>query len=158
MVAACAVPAGSDGDGSTSAPGSAGVASESTPAALQTGDLDDPEVRRVVVGDRSLVVAWADSSDERQRGLMEVDDLGDLDGMMFEFQSQRNVAFTMRNTLIPLDIYFFDSDGAGVGRLEMVPCEREPCPTYSIDEPVRYALEVPAGTLDLGDSPHLELP
>ena len=66
---------------------------------------------------------------------MEVRDLGDLDGMLFDLGSERQVAFTMRNTLIPLTIYFFDEAGSGVGRLEMVPCEAEPCPTYSIDAP-----------------------
>jgi uncharacterized membrane protein (UPF0127 family) len=67
------------------------------------------------------------------------------------------VSFTMLNTLIPLDIYFFDSEGRGVGMLEMVPCDRTPCPSYSIDAAARYALEVPAGSFDFGSELELEL-
>lgn len=129
-----------------------------TTTTISSGDLSNPDVRPVEVEGRPLLVAWADSLDERQRGLMEVEELGDLDGMMFEFESERPVSFTMRNTRIPLDIYFFDSDGEAAGMLEMVPCESEPCPSYPADGPVRYALEVPAGHLVVGSAPELVIP
>lgn len=129
-----------------------------TATTIVTGDLSNPDIRPVEVDGRSLLVAWADSPDERQRGLMEVEELGGLEGMMFEFESERAVSFTMRNTLIPLDIYFFDSAGEAVGMLEMVPCESEPCPSYPADGPVRYALEVPAGNLNVGSTPELVIP
>jgi len=116
-----------------------------TTAEFDTGDLVDPEVRRIMVGDDRLVVAWADSPETRSRGLMEVETLGDLDGMLFDLDQERLPRFTMRNTRIPLDIYFYDTAGESVGMLEMEPCESEPCPTYSIDAAARYALEVPAG-------------
>ncbi len=112
----------------------------------------------MVLDGTPLLVAWADSPQERSRGLMEVRDLGDLDGMLFEFERERSVSFTMRNTLIPLDIYFFGGDGREAGRLEMTPCEEEPCPSYAIDDPVRYALEVPAGSVEVGPGARLELP
>lgn len=139
-------------------PPSAVVSPPPAEGEIDTGDLVDPEVMSVTVDGRGLLVALADTPRTRSRGLMEVDDLGDLDGMLFDLGSERPVAFTMRNTLIPLTIYFFDESGQGVGRLEMLPCEAEPCPTYSIDAPARYALEVPAGSVDLGDRPTLELP
>lgn len=134
------------------------AATSTSPPALDTGDLSDPDIREVAVDGRPLVVAWADDPAIRSRGLMEVDDLGDLEGMLFDLGGERATSFTMRNTLIPLDIYFFGSDGRGVGMLEMVPCEGEPCPSYSIDVAFRYALEVPAGTLDVGPMPDLDLP
>lgn len=104
------------------------------------------------------MVAWADTPRTRSRGLMGVTYLGDLDGMLFDLGEERPVAFTMRNTLIPLDIVFFDAGGRGVGKLTMVPCEAEPCPTYQVESPARYALEYPAGTLDLDGESGLTLP
>lgn len=97
----------------------------------------------------TLTVAWTDTTAERGRGLMEVEDLGDLDGMVFDLGTEREVAFTMRNALIPLDIYFYAGDGTGVGMLEMTPCATESCPTYQIESSARYALEVPAGSMGL---------
>lgn len=129
-----------------------------TAPAFSTGDLPDPEVRRVVVDGRELSVAWADDVSERSQGLREVADLGDLDGMLFDMVADTTTTFTMRGTRIPLDIYFFDAAGSGLGMLEMVPCEAEPCPSYSIGSPFRFALEVPAGTLDVEPDASLEIP
>ena len=137
----------------------AGSPTTSTPETtiVRTGDLANPTVLTISVGGRRLTVALADTPATRSRGLMEVDDLGDLDGMLFDLGSERMSSFTMRNTLIPLDIYFFDSEGREVGRLEMVPCDEEPCPSYSIDRPARFALEIPAASLDISEGARLEL-
>lgn len=133
-------------------------ASTTTSPGVETGDLVDPDVRTILVDGAELVVAWADTPDERARGLMEVRDLGDLDGMLFDLGEERRSSFTMRNTLIPLDIAFFSADGTGRGVLEMVPCESEFCPSYEIDDPARYALEVPAGSVPLRADSTLRFP
>lgn len=153
-----AVPSASTTSASTSITSTTTRPSTTTTTPVWTGDLEDPDVRRVLVDDRELVVAWADSPDERSVGLMGVRDMGDLAGMVFDLGEERAPTFTMRNTLIPLDIAFFDETGAGLGVVEMVPCESEPCPTYGIDDPARYALEVPAETLDLSADSRLEIP
>lgn len=112
-----------------------------------TGDVAGFAVDSVLLGERPLLVAIADTPDLRSRGLMGVSDLGDLDGMLFVFDAEVSVAFVMRNTLIPLVIAFFDDDGVEVDRLEMVPCLEEPCPLYGAAAEFRYALEMPAGTM-----------
>lgn len=76
---------------------------------------------------------------------MGVTDLGDLDGMLFEFPEASVVSFWMQDTPISLDIAFFDDEGLLVSDETMNPCSADPCPSYESPGPVRYAVEVPAG-------------
>ena len=72
--------------------------------------------------------------------------------MLFVFDSSERFAFTMADTLIPLDIGFYDESGEFVEALQMVPCpaDESDCPRYKPDEPFVLALEVPAGVLAEG--------
>ena len=79
---------------------------------------------------------------------MGVTSLGDLDGMLFAWETAVQVSFWMKNTLIPLDIGFFDENGALFLVLSMVPCQADPCPTYPAEAPVSYALEALPGFFD----------
>ena len=55
--------------------------------------------------------------------------------------------FWMKDTLIPLDIVFFDADGRQVGSASMTPCEVAPCARYGSEGAYRWALETPAGAI-----------
>lgn len=90
-------------------------------------------------------MAVADDASERAQGLMGVEDLGDVHGMLFVFPGDTTAGFWMKGTLLALDIAFFASDGSLVDLVEMTPCTADPCPTYLAAGPYRYALEVPAG-------------
>jgi uncharacterized membrane protein (UPF0127 family) len=104
------------------------------------------------VGGRCRRVVVADSRDERVQGLRGVTDLAPYYGMLFVLDDTRAGRFTMQDTLIPLDIGFYEPGGAPVGRIEMVPCppEQSECPTYGPDAPFLLALETPAGGLGAG--------
>jgi uncharacterized membrane protein (UPF0127 family) len=107
----------------------------------------DFEVQHVQVGERILVLAIADSPGLRSRGLQGVTDLVDLDGMLF-FWGHDGDSFWMKDTLIPLDIVWFNEDGSYKDRASMVPCTETPCPTYApADLAFRFAIEAPPGTL-----------
>lgn len=98
-------------------------------------------------------VAVADTPDELLRGLMWVEDLSPLDGMLFVYESERLISHWMKNTLIPLDIAFFDSEGRLVSKTTMVPCLDEdfpdnPCTSYPADGPAAFSVEVPVGGFD----------
>ena len=86
--------------------------------------------------------------------------------MVFVFPEPSVSRFWMQDTLIPLDIAFFATDGPLLGVLTMEPCPSDPCPTYGLDEESQWAVEVPAGgfadlppgaKLDVGRDPFLPL-
>lgn len=113
---------------------------------------DDPapfSVAEITTPGGEATVLVADTSDERSQGLMGKDDLGGYDGMLFEFPSDTQGGFWMKDTLIPLSIAFFDSSGRVVDFFDMEPCppETTTCPSYRPDSPYRRALEVPKGDL-----------
>lgn len=95
-----------------------------------------------------LPVRVAATDARRAHGLMEVRDLPPGTGMAFTYASDRTGAYTMRGTLVPLQIAWADADGRIVAMADMVPCDAAPCPTYAPDATYRTALEVPAGWFD----------
>ncbi len=103
-------------------------------------------------------MAVADTPTLRQLGLMNVQNLGTLDGMIFVYGEEIQVNHWMKDTLIPLDIAYFDADGVLVSSTTMTPCLEDNCPTYPAEGPSFYAVEVAAGVFDdLAENAQLEL-
>lgn len=97
---------------------------------------------------RSFAVEIADDDAERARGLMYRESMAADRGMLFIFEHSEPQSFWMRNTLIPLDILFFDDDGRFVSAHYRVPtCKHggDRCPTYASEGSARYVLELNAG-------------
>lgn len=65
----------------------------------------------VKVGDKEFDVEVADTDDKRKDGLSRVKDLDDDEGMLFVFEEETEVPFTMADTSIDLDIVFIDDSG-----------------------------------------------
>ncbi len=90
-----------------------------------------------------LTVEIAAKDSERQKGLMFRKQLADDEGMIFLFPTERYNSFWMHNTLIPLDMFFIDSDWNVVGVVEnATPQTDDP---RRVDRMSRYVLEVKAG-------------
>jgi uncharacterized membrane protein (UPF0127 family) len=83
------------------------------------------------------------TSEQRSTGLM-FRKRAPADGMLFVFGQDTTGGFWMMNTLVPLRIVFFDSQGKRVKQLRMTPCRSESCPTYSPGRRYRFALELRA--------------
>lgn len=94
-----------------------------------------------------VLVAVADDPDERAQGLMGVEDLGELDGLLFTFEQESFTGFWMKDTPVPLDIAFFNDEGFLVDALTMEPCEADPCRVYLASGTFAWALETPVGSL-----------
>lgn len=96
-------------------------------------------------GSASLQVEIADTPDERAEGLMGRASLEADAGMAFLWDQPIEARFWMKDTLIPLQVAFWDTAGRIVGLIEMTPCEADPCPTYGPDEAFVGAVEANTG-------------
>ena len=85
----------------------------------------------------------------RSRGLMGRTQ-APADGMLFVFPRDTSGGFWMKDTLVPLEIAFFDESGVRVRRLAMTPCRRDPCPVYVPERAYRFALELRASDTRAG--------
>lgn len=109
----------------------------------------------VVLKGQRFTVELADTREKQALGLMFRDSLADDHGMLFLFPGEAMRRFWMKNTRIPLDIFYFDS------RLQLVsvaenaqPCRSQRCPPYPSSAPAMYVLELKAGkAAELGVRP-----
>lgn len=99
--------------------------------------------------DVELCLLLADTLASRQRGLMEVTDLGPYDGMLFAYEGTSTGGYWMRNTPMPLSIAWIAPDGEVVATADMEPCldPDETCPDHVPGAAYRWAVEVPQGEL-----------
>lgn len=90
---------------------------------------------------------FATDDGSREHGLMMRTKLPADHSMLFVFPDSEPRWFWMKNTLVPLDILYFDADRKLVSmQLDVPPCKADPCPSYPSDAPARYVLELAAGT------------
>lgn len=155
LLAACgALSSGCDAGGGGSEPSSPGSGrAGAAPESLAEVSAAASERARVAVGDRCLDVEVADTDDERGRGLMDRDEIGDADGMLFVWDHDVDAGFFMYRTHVPLTIGWYRANGSPLDRADMRPCpapDPRDCPVYRPDGPYRYALEVDAGSLASG--------
>lgn len=98
----------------------------------------------------------ANKPQQQSVGLMGQTSLHGFTGMAFVFPSPTDTPFYMKNTLIPLTVAWFGTDGAFLVSVDMKPCPTTEtiCPTYGPGVPYQLALEVPQGGLaSLGIGP-----
>lgn len=139
--------------------GSSGGATQTSPAGL-------PVVQLRYDGG-SLSVEVAGTTEQRAIGLSNRESLDADAGMIFDLGDTRVPAFWMKDTHIPLDMVWVRDDKT----VASVTAEVQPQPgvpdanlaSYSPTEPVRYVVELNAGTaaqlgIDSGDQLKFELP
>jgi len=125
----------------------AGDRAEFSPEVLAAAPRELPVVR---IGDVQVFVELALSEEERAQGLMFRPRMSADDGMLFVYPSEGYRTFWMGNTLIPLDIAFFSSDGTllNVNETPTYPDPRNPPPSYATSNSqgaAQYVLETNLG-------------
>jgi len=125
----------------------AGCQEKAAPAPPPVAPAQSPQhlaTAAIHVGQVPLAVEVAGTEATRQKGMMFRTRLGPDEAMLFVFGRDSNLAFWMKNTPVDLDLAYIRSDGTITQTERMKANVLEP--VYS-REPVRFALEVPAGWL-----------
>ncbi|MDP2673111.1 MAG: DUF192 domain-containing protein [Nanoarchaeota archaeon] len=113
---------------------------------------------RVCFNKNCFKVEIASTPEELSKGLMFRESLDKNSGMLFIFPENGIYSFWMKNTLIPLDIIWINSDKEIVFIKENVqPCLENDCESFSPNETAKYVLELNSGTtenigLSVGDN------
>lgn len=93
-----------------------------------------------------FAVEVATTPEQQAHGLMDRSSMPADHGMLFVFQQDAPLTFWMKDTLIPLDMLFFDANHRLVAiQADAQPCKADPCRVYPSDVPARYVLELNAG-------------
>jgi uncharacterized membrane protein (UPF0127 family) len=96
----------------------------------------------ISIGVHLIQAEVAATQENRARGLMFREKLGQNEGMVFRFPAPQRVCMWMKNTLIPLSVAFIGEDGRIINIEDMQPHTRDP---HNAKQPVRYALEMNLG-------------
>ena len=95
-------------------------------------------------GGVSLKIEYATTKAERERGLSGRENIPNDYGMLFVFPKDDQYDFWMKDTLVPLDIFWLDSQGHVVSIAQNVATSTYPNVFYPT-APARYVLETAAG-------------
>lgn len=109
----------------------------------------------VTLKGKTFYVELAETDEQHASGLMFRERMAADRGMFFIFRNEYMQAFWMKNTLIPLDMLYFDKKFRVVSvQSNVPPCKADPCPSYPSSGPAMYVLELNGGTADkLGVKP-----
>ena len=118
--------------------------------------IDEEEGLRIInaqLVEQEITLEVADNSFLQSIGLSGREYLEENHGMIFIYDGEiEKLTFWMKDTLIPLDMIFFNSDFEVVHIIEDVPiCEQDPCPTYTSPEKAQYVVELNAGWAERHD-------
>jgi hypothetical protein len=133
------------------ASGAACTHARSATGPVPNPSLDLPQGNLTIAGsggpELSLHVQIAETAQSRETGLMNVKTMPDQVGMAFLFDPPTSTPFWMKDTLIPLDIVFWDGRDRVVAALTMSPCKADPCHYYDPGASYVGAVEMNAGLL-----------
>ena len=93
----------------------------------------------------SVLLEVADTDETRARGLMNREDVTDVNGMLFEGLSGGG-SFWMKDCVVPLDVAFMDKGGR-ITKMYSMPVDKSGSKRYAYDDADVSAVELPEGYL-----------
>lgn len=104
------------------------------------------KTERLEIAGHRFTVEVATTQQEWAYGLMFRTHMAADHGMLFVFPDSELRSFWMKNTLIPLDMLFFDANRKLINiAADVPPCKVVNCPTYNSSAPAKYVLELNGG-------------
>ncbi|HEX7859819.1 MAG TPA: DUF192 domain-containing protein [Verrucomicrobiae bacterium] len=141
------------GQGTTpSTPSQATLPEVTQPVALaQPGYSNQPRgnpqpklpVLKLWVGTNEVAAEIASTLDQIRTGMMFRTNMAEMEGMLFVFPQPQQVAFYMKNTLVPLTCAYIDPDGNILEIYDMKPLDETSLPSKS--QEIQYVLEMKQG-------------
>lgn len=102
---------------------------------------------KLELGGAHFELEYVADPQSRRLGLMGRSSLPAGTGMLFDFPDGTTPAIWMRNMQISLDLVYIDANGTIAQIYPRVPpCQAMPCEVYQASRPLRFVLELPAGT------------
>jgi uncharacterized membrane protein (UPF0127 family) len=117
-----------------------------------------PLTIRSATGAHKFTVQVAATQDQQEKGLMFRRDMPANEGMIFPYSPAQDVAFWMKNTLIPLDIIYIRENGTIARIVTAQPLDLTPIPS---GEPITNVLELNGGraaALGIKEGDHVTWP
>jgi uncharacterized membrane protein (UPF0127 family) len=122
--------------------GTARVASQTS--AKPKGDPQPKlPVLKLWVGTNAISAEIASTHQQISTGMMFRTNMAEMEGMLFVFPQAQQVAFYMRNTLVPLSCAYIDPEGTILELYDMEPLNEAPIPSKS--SRIQYVLEMNQG-------------
>ena len=125
---------------------------------MQILQMEQTEIK---IGKKKYTVKLAKTEEQREKGLMDIKEMPDNEGMLFIFDKPQTVGFWMKDTYIPLDIIFIDDDCEVLSIYKSKPLDE----TIAEEDGVKYVLELNQDSgikegdeLDYDEDPDEELP
>lgn len=102
----------------------------------------------IKIGNKEYEVLVAETEEEKTKGLQDVEELDDDEGMLFVYDEPQQVVFWMKDTTIPLDIIFINDDFEVISVQKGIPLSED----LIAEDNVLYVLEVSQNSgIQIGD-------
>ena len=99
-------------------------------------------MKKIKVGNSILKVKFAKKPNELTRGLMNIKNLPENEGMLFCYGKEQLLSFWMKNTTVPLSIAFIDKNKKITQIEDLQPLNEKSVKSL---KPAKWALEVNQG-------------